>query len=47
MAVPMAAAQPYDTNCLLMYALFDVRGGQSAITGPALKAALEDIKRVY
>lgn len=47
MAVPMAAAQAYDTTCLLMYALFDVRDGQCAITGPALKAALEDIKRVY
>ena len=46
-AVPMAAAQAYDTTYLLMYALFDVRGGQSAITGPAIKAALEDINRVY
>ena len=47
MAVPMAAAQAYDTTFLLMYALFDARAGQSALTGPALKAALEDIKRVY
>lgn len=47
MAVPMAAAQAYDTTYLLMYALFDVRGGQSGLTGPALKASLEDIKRVY
>ncbi len=48
MAVPMAAAQAYDTTYLLMYALFDVRGGsQSALNGPAIKAALENIKRVY
>ena len=47
MAVPMAAAQAYDTTYLLMYAMFDVRGGQSGLNGPAIKAALEDIKRVY
>ena len=47
MAVPMAAAQGYDATYLLMYALFDVRSGQDKLAGPAIKAALENIKRVY
>lgn len=47
MTVPMAAAQGYDTTYLLMYALFDVRNGQSTLGGPAIKSALENIQRVY
>lgn len=44
-AVPMAAAQAYDTAYLLTYALFSIRDGK--FTGPAVKAALENIPRVY
>ena len=44
-AVPMAAAQAYDTTYLLTYALFSIRDGKFA--GPAVKAALENIPRVY
>jgi len=44
-AVPMAAAQAYDTTYLLTYALFGIRDGK--FTGPAVKAALENIPRVY
>jgi len=44
-AVPMAAAQAYDTTYLLIYALFSIRDGRFA--GPAVKAALENIPRVY
>jgi branched-chain amino acid transport system substrate-binding protein len=43
--VPMAAAQGYDTVYLLLHALFGVKGGQ--LSGPAIKAALEDIPRNY
>jgi branched-chain amino acid transport system substrate-binding protein len=45
MAVPMAAAQGYDSTYLLAYALFGIRDGK--VTGPALKVALENISRVY
>ena len=45
MAVPMAAAQSYDTTYLLTFALFSIRNGQ--FTGPAIKAALENIPRVH
>lgn len=44
-AVPMAAAQSYDTTYLLTYAMFAIRDGK--FTGPAVKAALENIPRVY
>lgn len=44
-AVPMSAAQSYDTTYLLTYAMFAIRDGK--FTGPALKAALENIPRVY
>lgn len=44
-AVPMAAAQSYDTTYLLTYALFSIRDGK--FKGPAVKAALENIPRVY
>ncbi len=44
-AVPMAAAQAYDTVYLLSYALLSIRNGE--LTGPAIKQALENIKRVY
>lgn len=44
-AVPMAAAQSYDTTYLLTYAMFAIRDGK--FTGPAIKAALENIPRVY
>lgn len=43
--VPVAAAQAYDSAYLLMYALFGIR--DQAVTGPAVKAALESIQRVY
>ncbi|MBE0590372.1 MAG: ABC transporter substrate-binding protein [Hydrogenophaga sp.] len=51
-AVPMAAAQSYDTTYLLTYALFSIRDGKSGIRdgkfgGPAVKVALENIPRVY
>ena len=45
MAVPMAAAQAYDSTYLLAFALFGVRDGNP--TGPVLKAALENISRNY
>ena len=45
MAVPMAAAQGYDTTYLLAYALFGIRDGN--LNGPAVKTALENISRVY
>jgi branched-chain amino acid transport system substrate-binding protein len=45
MAVPMAAAQGYDATYLLIYALFGIRDGK--LDGPAVKNALENIKRVY
>ena len=45
MAVPMAAAQGYDATYLLTYALFGIRDGK--LDGPAVKNALENIKRVY
>jgi hypothetical protein len=41
----MAAAQAYDTTYLLTYALFGIRNGQ--FSGPAVKAALENIPRTY
>ncbi len=44
-AVPMAAAQAYDSTYLLTYALFGIRNGKFG--GPAVKAALENIPRVY
>lgn len=44
-AVPMAAAQAYDTTYLLTYALFGIRNGKFG--GSAVKAALENIPRVY
>lgn len=44
-AVPMAAAQAYDTVYLLSYALLSIRNGD--LNGPAVKLALENIKRVY
>lgn len=44
-AVPMAAAQSYDTTYLLTYALLGIRDGK--FNGPAIKAALENISRVY
>jgi len=43
--VPMAAAQAYDSTYLLAFALFGVRDGNP--TGPVLKAALENIARIY
>lgn len=45
LAVPMAAAQAYDSTYLLTYALFGIRNGKFG--GPAVKAALENIPRVY
>jgi branched-chain amino acid transport system substrate-binding protein len=45
MAVPMAAAQGYDAAYLLAYALFGIRDGK--LDGPAVKFALENIRRVY
>ncbi len=45
MAVPMAAAQAYDSVYLVTYALLGIRGGN--LSGPALKAALENITRIY
>lgn len=45
MAVPMAAAQSYDSTYLLTFALFSVRNGK--FTGPVVKAALEDMPRVH
>lgn len=45
MAVPMASAQGYDATYLLMYAIFGIRDGR--LTGPAIKAQLEDLRKVY
>ncbi len=45
MAVPMAAAQGYDSTYLLAFSLFGVRDGNP--TGPVVKAALENISRIY
>lgn len=45
MAVPMAAAQAYDSTYLLTYSLFGIRDGN--LTGPAIKGALENISRIY
>ena len=44
-AVPMAAAQAYDSTYLLTYALLGIRDGKFG--GPAVKTALENIPRVY
>jgi branched-chain amino acid transport system substrate-binding protein len=44
-AVPMAAAQGYDTTYVLMYSLFGIRDGNA--NGPALKTALENMARTY
>ena len=44
-AVPMAAAQGYDAMYILMYSMFGVRDGNA--NGPAIKAALENMSRVY
>ena len=43
--VPMAAAQAYDAAYLLTYGLFGIRNGD--LSGPAVKAALENMQRVY
>jgi branched-chain amino acid transport system substrate-binding protein len=43
--VPMAAAQGYDSTYVLLYALFAIRDGN--LSGPAVKAALENMQRVY
>lgn len=45
MAVPMAAAQAYDSTYLLTYALFGIRDGR--FSGPAIKQSLEKLPRVY
>ena len=45
LGVPMAAAQAYDTAYLMISALFTIRNGQ--FTGPAVKAALENLPRIY
>jgi branched-chain amino acid transport system substrate-binding protein len=45
LTVPMAAAQAYDATYILMYSLFGVRDGNTS--GPALKAALENMARTY
>lgn len=42
---PMAAAQAYDSTYLLAFALFGIRDGN--LTGAPIKAALENITRVY
>lgn len=44
-AVPMAAAQAYDSTYILMYSLFGVRN--STVSGPTLKTALENMSRIY
>lgn len=43
--VPMAAAQAYDASYILLHALFNIRDGN--LSGPAVKAALENIERTY
>ena len=45
MTVPMAVAQGYDSAYLLAFSLFGVRDGNP--TGPVVKAALENISRIY
>lgn len=45
MAVPMSAAQAYDSTYLLTYALLGIRDGNA--TGPAIKTALESMSKVY
>ena len=45
LAVPMAAAQSYDSTYLLLYGLFGIRSGK--LDGPTVKTALENIPRVY
>ncbi len=45
MTVPMAAAQGYDAMYILMYSMFNLRDGVAS--GPAIKAALESMPRVY
>lgn len=44
-AVPMAAAQAYDSVYLLSYALLSIRNGD--LSGPNVKYALENLKRVF
>jgi branched-chain amino acid transport system substrate-binding protein len=44
-SVPMAAAQSYDSTYILMYALFGMRN--TSLNGPTLKAALENMDRIY
>lgn len=44
-AVPMAAAQAYDTVYLLSYAILSIRNGD--LSGSNVKYALENMKRVY
>jgi len=43
--VPMAAAQGYDAVYILVYSMFGIRDGN--LTGPAIKAALENKQRTY
>jgi branched-chain amino acid transport system substrate-binding protein len=43
--VPMAAAQGYDAMYILMYSMFNLRDGN--VTGAGIKAALENMPRVY
>lgn len=43
--VPMAAAQGYDAMYILMYSMFNLRDG--SVTGAGIKAALENMPRVY
>jgi branched-chain amino acid transport system substrate-binding protein len=43
--VPMAAAQGYDAMYILMYSMFNLRDGN--VTGASIKAALENMPRVY
>lgn len=45
LAVPVAAAQAYDTAYLVAYALLSIRDGDLA--GPRVKFALENLERVY
>lgn len=44
-AVPMAAAQAYDSVYLLVYGLLAIRDGD--LSGPAVKTALENLPRTY
>lgn len=43
--VPMAAAQGYDATYILLYSLFNIKGGN--FSGPAIKTALESKIRTY